>query len=1354
MFQNWREVAGLGATACAVLLSVLPDEALAWGRELARGKPAVQSSTLSHALNPIASRAVDGNTDGNFAASSVSHTNADAAAWWQVDLGSTYDISEVRLWNRTDCCAERLQNAYVFVSPVPFTSADPEVTKGQPGVKTYFVSGVAGSPTIASFSQARGRFVRVQLRGTDFLALAEVQVWGMPTDRLDLDGDGRSDISAMSPNAGHSWLDTAYQLLPQGNIPAYGFDSTESMPPMVRHFRQGGAAHYALARGDFNADGRSDLAALSSNASGVWTNAIDINIADSLGFDTMTVGAHTPFHMRNGGPGVYRTFSGDFNGDGRSDLATLSPDGAGGWSDWYSVELSYGYLSLNSQMWPSSTPTHIRNGGTAVYKTLTGDFNGDGRTDLLTISPNGGSGWRDWVSMDLSTGSGFSNQLWSTPTPRLMREAGVNSSYEFFVGDFNGDGRSDLLTFSRDASGGFHTQALVDLSQGNGFVTQWWPTTTAVHIRNGGNQLVYNIFVGDFDGNGRSDLATISPNGNGGWRDWLSMELSTGGGFRSELWASHTPIHMRNGGPNALYLTLTGDFNADGRTDLVTVSPEGGGAWADSIAVDLSQGAAPFNSLFFVRATLPVAMRQGGSFADYLVFSDVPAKGGLGFDDVCPTYAVRRVRAPLLHKWNLLGRQHSVLRCPTSDTLPTADGGDQQLFEGGRLGAAPGRPAFAVVGAVLSQWLATCKPGTSQCGADGPLGHPTADAVTSAEGVITQTFVGGLIQTSSSGSFSVAGAIHEAWVRAGGLNGLGRVTSQVFSVSGGSYQLFTGGGVYSSSHGTFAVKAGAIHDRWVQSGGATGELGFPLGDEQVYSTPESGRAQSFWDRGRRSTIASSAYGTFLVRDSLWMSRGGPRAPNGWGEPIGWPLQEERSYAGRDDWGAYCLTHPQRTFRQDFMRASSCYFQNGAPQKDFLPHPLGDTARDCVKAVNNPYANPNTDCFPTYRPPAPPPPPEPGLGHACSTPGLRTLFSRDAAGTLFFGCLGDRLPTDGGGYTTQVYTDGSTQPVPAQPRNPRNNPSNRSAQPSELWVNGADKATVDGYIQWLLNSTYVFEDNVYLLNVPSMQWYFKTGFYLLKIDSWFDDARPRSLPWDNPQGPFSAPLVARVVGVGPRPSTYTTAGSERTTWQFSPGMTPQGDPNVLAIIGTSNGPFDMRGFPLGIPLGSVVVGSRQTYGGIGSTPELLNQSLVNTDATNARNHFINTVGYAPNIHTNVIAHSAGSVVGEALLRNYGAGHGWFYGTPKFGCNSYVGACQRGFVAGSGWDMYIRNNQGDPVAGIIATVPLGIYAAFVNSNTGPINPNTPRGDLNPYGDLAYHSYNNWDIWKVDPVVTRDK
>ena len=141
--------------------------------DLALHQPATQSSTLLGATPDLA---VDGTTYGNFAAGSVTHTDQDAQAWWQVDLGSLQPIGNIDVWPRTDCCTERTSAFYVLVSNVPFTSTDLATAINQLGVKNYYTPGTAGTPTTIPVNQT-GRYVRVQLSGTNYLSLAEVQVW-------------------------------------------------------------------------------------------------------------------------------------------------------------------------------------------------------------------------------------------------------------------------------------------------------------------------------------------------------------------------------------------------------------------------------------------------------------------------------------------------------------------------------------------------------------------------------------------------------------------------------------------------------------------------------------------------------------------------------------------------------------------------------------------------------------------------------------------------------------------------------------------------------------------------------------------------------------------------------------------------------------------------------------------------------------------------------------------------------------------------------------------------------------------------------------------------------------------------
>jgi large repetitive protein len=141
---------------------------------LAQGKTATQSSTYEDAS---ASLAVDGNTNGNYGAGSVTHTNSTNSPWWQVDLGATYTIDSLQLWNRSDCCQSRLANFYVFVSTTNQSGRNLNTILNDSSVWRFYRS--ATSPSVLEIPAGiNGRYVRVQLAGSQYLSLAEVRAFG------------------------------------------------------------------------------------------------------------------------------------------------------------------------------------------------------------------------------------------------------------------------------------------------------------------------------------------------------------------------------------------------------------------------------------------------------------------------------------------------------------------------------------------------------------------------------------------------------------------------------------------------------------------------------------------------------------------------------------------------------------------------------------------------------------------------------------------------------------------------------------------------------------------------------------------------------------------------------------------------------------------------------------------------------------------------------------------------------------------------------------------------------------------------------------------------------------------------
>ncbi|WP_441234664.1 FG-GAP-like repeat-containing protein [Bradyrhizobium sp. 930_D9_N1_4] len=211
--------------------------------------------------------------------------------------------------------------------------------------------------------------------------------------------------------------------------------------------------------GDFNGDGKTDLLFLNASTEGVAVWQIDgtqVTAAPQIG--TMAAG----FHFAT---------TGDFNGDGKSDLLEIN-DTTHDAAIW---EMN------GTEVADNATIGTINTAGGWHFQT-TGDFNGDGKTDLLFLNDNT-HGLAVW-EMD-------GTQITAGPQIGTINAAG---GWHFAdTGDFNGDGKSDLL-FLNDTTHG------VAIWQMNGTQVTAAPQ---IGILDPG---FHYVGQGDFNGDGKSDL--------------------------------------------------------------------------------------------------------------------------------------------------------------------------------------------------------------------------------------------------------------------------------------------------------------------------------------------------------------------------------------------------------------------------------------------------------------------------------------------------------------------------------------------------------------------------------------------------------------------------------------------------------------------------------------------------------------------------------------------------------------------------------------------------------------------------------------------------------------------------------
>ncbi|GAA1528273.1 alpha-L-fucosidase [Kribbella lupini] len=137
---------------------------------------AAKTSQSSVADGGASTRAQDGNTNGAWSGSSLSNTTSEANPWWQADLGTSKPLTSVRVFNRTDCCTDRLRDFYVLTSDRPFASTDLQQTLRQPGVTAIRVRNIGADKSLDLRGTAR--YVRIQSTLTGYLTLAEVQIFG------------------------------------------------------------------------------------------------------------------------------------------------------------------------------------------------------------------------------------------------------------------------------------------------------------------------------------------------------------------------------------------------------------------------------------------------------------------------------------------------------------------------------------------------------------------------------------------------------------------------------------------------------------------------------------------------------------------------------------------------------------------------------------------------------------------------------------------------------------------------------------------------------------------------------------------------------------------------------------------------------------------------------------------------------------------------------------------------------------------------------------------------------------------------------------------------------------------------
>ena len=331
----------------------------------------------------------------------------------------------------------------------------------------------------------------------------------------DFNGDGKSDL------AGANYFDSTVSVLLGDGDGAFAYKRDYSV----------GSSPYSVTVGDFNGDGKTDLATVC-----VWASEME-----PMGTVSILLGNGDGTFMEVRDYSVGRSPEslavGDFNGDGKSDLAVANfSDGT------VSILLGNGDGSFAGR-------SDYSTGSFPQWVTV-GDFNGDGTIDLAAANYISNT-----VSILLGNGDG-------TFADKSDYSAG-NHPESLAGGDFNGDGKSDLAT----ANNMSNTVSIL-LGNGDGSFASKSDYST--------DRFPLSVTVGDFNGDGNSDLATANYDGN-----TVSVLLGNGDGSfagKSDYRAGSIPRCV-----------TVGDFNGDGTSDLAVANWGG-----DTVSVLLGNGDGAF----------------------------------------------------------------------------------------------------------------------------------------------------------------------------------------------------------------------------------------------------------------------------------------------------------------------------------------------------------------------------------------------------------------------------------------------------------------------------------------------------------------------------------------------------------------------------------------------------------------------------------------------------------------------------------------------------------------------------------------------------------------------------------------
>ncbi len=231
----------------------------------------------------------------------------------------------------------------------------------------------------------------------------------------------------------------------------------------------------------------------------------------------------------------------------------------------------------NFERFAYHAPTFINSVG-ANWRFASGDVNGDNNTDLIGIKTKNTASGKTEVHVlrgRQNAGQTFSDVISQTVTPL----GNTSNDWEFTTGDWNRDGRDDLLAIKAANTGSNKTEVHVLLASADpaqNFTTVAHVIPTALHAV---NTTIWDFEAGDFNADGIADLYAIKRKNTPSGKAEVHVLTGTaqpGTAFKNYAVHAETPVRLGN--TSSDWEFVLGHYDNDNRTDVYVVKKEGTGS--------------------------------------------------------------------------------------------------------------------------------------------------------------------------------------------------------------------------------------------------------------------------------------------------------------------------------------------------------------------------------------------------------------------------------------------------------------------------------------------------------------------------------------------------------------------------------------------------------------------------------------------------------------------------------------------------------------------------------------------------------------------------------------------------------